>query len=184
MKDKFLEKKLLYKVVVQKDPDAYAQLYDLYVEKIYRFVYYKVSSKTEAEDITSEVFLKAWNYLIDRKDDSVASFSGLIYKITRNCIIDLYRKKARKVEAPLSEGEAITIDMAESVHIRYEADQVLALVGKLKSDYQEVILLRYVDELEVKEIAEILGKSSTSVRVMIHRSLKKLEQLAAPGNDA
>lgn len=178
MKDKFLEKKLLYKVVVQKDADAYARLYDMYVEKIYRFIYYKVSNQAEAEDLTSEVFLKAWNYLIDRKDESVASFSGLIYRITRNAVIDLYRKKARKSEAPLSEGEAVTTEMAETIHVQHEAQRILQLVKTLKAEYQEVILLRYVDELEIREIAEILDKRPTAVRVMIHRSLKKLEQLA------
>ena len=88
MTDKMIERKLLFKVRTQKDKQAFGKLYDLYVEKIYRFVYFKISNKEESEDLTSEVFLKTWNYLMENTDTEIVSFSGLIYRITRNKIID------------------------------------------------------------------------------------------------
>ena len=61
------EKKLLYRLQYNQDPEAFTGLYDLYVKRIYRFVFFKVSSHEEAEDITSEVFLKAWRYITEKK---------------------------------------------------------------------------------------------------------------------
>ena len=102
MTGKISEKILLYKVQTKKDPEAYAKLYDLYVKRIYRFVFFKVSSEVEAEDITSDVFLKAWNYLNANKE--VKSFSGLLYRMARNAVIDLYRAKSNSTEVTMAEG--------------------------------------------------------------------------------
>jgi len=93
---KLNEKKLVYSVRVKKDPSAFAELYDSYVEKIYRFVYFKINSKEEAEDIVSSVFLKVWTYLIEYTEKEIDSFSGLIYRVARNAIIDFYRERGAK----------------------------------------------------------------------------------------
>jgi len=179
MKDLLQEKKILYRVVVQKNPEAYAELYDRYVEKIYRFVYYKVRSKEEAEDLVSDIFLKCWNYLISQPKAGISSFSGLIYKIARNAIVDVYRNKARNQEYPLEMGFDIPDTSAiEKLETHLEIEQVLKLIQKLKHEYQEVILLKYVEELSIGEIARILEKSQTSVRVILHRATKKLKELA------
>ena len=168
---------LLYKIQVEGDPEAFAELYDIYVKQIYRFVYFKVGTHEEAEDITSDVFLKAWNYLQEKKE--IRSFSGLLYRIARNCVIDLYRQRTAKPEAALSEE----IDVADggswftNLHARMDAERVLKSLKKLKQEYQEVITLRYVDELEIDEIAEIVGKGSLTVRVTLHRALKKLKKI-------
>src|SRR3989344_2015279 len=90
------EKLLLLKLRTTEDPEAFAKLYDIYAKRIYSFVFFKVSNREEAEDITSEVFLKAWRYINEKK--SIESFSGLLYKLARNCIIDLYRSKATHKE--------------------------------------------------------------------------------------
>jgi len=76
MKANYREKLLVHKVQEKKDNEAFGELYDLYIEKIYRFVFIKLSNKEEAEDITSEVFLKTWNYLTaDKKQSEIKSFS-------------------------------------------------------------------------------------------------------------
>jgi len=183
MSGKLSEKLLLYRVQSKNDPEAYAKLYDEYVKRIYRFVYFKISSHEEAEDITSEVFLKAWNYLTDKKE--VKSFAGLLYRIARNLIIDHYRARATK---PVTTS-TITIDeetievgdggaWTEKLQIKLEGEDVLKALKKLKQEYQEVITLRYVDELDIDEIAEIVGKGKIAVRVTLHRALKKLEEIA------
>lgn len=173
---------LLYKLKAHKDPEAFAALYDIYVKRIYRFVYFKVSSREEAEDITSEVFLKAWNYINENKE--VKSFSGLLYKIARNCVVDLYRSKAYKTDhvliSSLPEGVEIGDKgkMVDSLQIQFEAEDLIKVIKKLKLEYQEVLTLRYVDELQIEEIAEITGKGNVSVRVTLHRALKKLKKLS------
>lgn len=173
---------LLYKLKAYKDPEAFAALYDIYVKRIYRFVYFKVSSHEEAEDITSEVFLKAWNYINDDKE--VKSFSGLLYKIARNCVIDLYRHKAGKAETILISSLPEGLEIGDSgktvggLHTQLEAEDLIKVIKKLKLEYQEVLTLRYVDELQIEEIAEITGKGNISVRVTLHRALKKLKKLS------
>ncbi|OGH68366.1 MAG: hypothetical protein A3D53_02775 [Candidatus Magasanikbacteria bacterium RIFCSPHIGHO2_02_FULL_45_10] len=177
MLDKIAEKFLLYKLQVKQDPEAYAELYDTYVKQIYRFVYFKVSTHEEAEDITSEVFLKAWHYIQEKKE--IKSFSGLLYRIARNAIIDVYRAKAGKRETPLIED----IDVGDGgkwfsdISTKVEAEKVIEAIKKLKQEYREVITLRYVDELDISEIAEIVGKGGVATRVTLHRALAKLKKI-------
>lgn len=180
MTGKIKERKLLFDVRTKKDKQAFGRLYDLYVEKIYRFVYFKVSNKEEAEDITSEVFLKTWNYLMENTEKEVVSFSGLIYRITRNGIIDFYRKKAKINEVSLEEGvEKLSgVSLQEDMETKSDVDRLMILIKKLKQDYQEVLILKHIEELSIAEIAEIVGKSSVSVRVTLHRAVNKLKEIS------
>ncbi len=177
MLEKIADKLLLYRLQVKQDPEAYAKLYDAYVKQIYRFVYFKVSSHEEAEDITSEVFLKAWHYIQEKKE--IKSFSGLLYRIARNAIIDLYRSKATKPESRLNEDVEVGDGgkWFADINTKVESHRVIEAIKKLKQEYQEVLTFRYVDELETGEIAEILGKSNLTVRVTLHRAVSKLKML-------
>lgn len=176
------EKTLLYRLQRDRDPEAYAALYDAYAPQIYRFVYFKVRGREEAEDVTSEVFLKAWQYCQENRD--IKSFSGLLYRIARNTIIDLYRQKSAHPESALAlnaEGEIPGAnDSGEwhtALHTKLETEKILIGLKKLKQEYQEVLTLRYVDELEITEISEIVGKRNIAVRVTIHRALKRLKKI-------
>ncbi|MBI2443855.1 MAG: sigma-70 family RNA polymerase sigma factor [Candidatus Magasanikbacteria bacterium] len=174
------DQELLYQVKTAADPEAYAALYDKYIQQIYRFVFFKVSSREEAEDIASEVFLKAWQYFQEGK--AIKSFSGLLYRIARNSIIDWYRKRAgsQKIEALAARREAIEPGDGgrwyAELHTSLDAGVIVNALKQLKQEYQEVITLRYIDELSIEEIAEITGKRGLTVRVMIHRALKRLRQ--------
>lgn len=181
MSGKFSEKILLYKLRLKNDPESYAKLYDAYVEQIYRFVYFKVSTKEEAEDITSEVFLKAWHFVQEKQE--IKNFKALLYKIARNSVIDLYRRKSAKPESYLEDQLEKGFEPGDSGEwLRKETEQIdskaiLKALKKLKQEYQEVITLRYVDELEINEIAEIIGKGNVAVRVTLHRALNKLKEI-------
>lgn len=178
----FTEKYLLYQVQAQKSPDAFAELYDRYINKIYRFIYLKLSNKEEAEDTTSEVFLKVWNYLIDPAHTDVKSFSGFVYRMARNAIIDVYRKRANRQEFSLTLAEQVPgkNKEIEGIHTEQELEHVLKTLKTMKSEYQEVIVLRYVDDLSIQEISEILGKKQTAVRVTLHRALTILKNMLNP----
>lgn len=180
MSGNLTEKILLYQLRTKHDPESYAKLYDAYVNRIYRFVYFKVSSHEEAEDITSDVFLKAWHYVQENKE--IKSFSGLLYRIARNCVVDLYRKKAAKPENLLDEDDELNEvgdsgKWLEIENTKLESEKVLKNLKKLKQEYQEVITFRYVDELEIEEISEIMDKSKIAIRVTLHRALKKLQEM-------
>ena len=183
MRAQITEKILLYKVITKADSLAYGKLYDLYVAKIYRFIFLKVRTKEDAEDITNEVFLKTWQHITKNKEDTeenIRSFSGLIYKIARNSIVDHYRKRSRENENKLGLLENLSEkrDILKQVEINQDIARTFQLLRKLKQEYQEVVLLRYTEELSIKEISVIIGKKPTAIRVTLHRALKKLKQLA------
>ncbi len=173
------EKFLLYKIITKRDAESYGLLYDRYVEKIYRFVYFKVQSREDAEDVTSDVFLKAWQYIVQKTPSEIDSVSGLFFSIARNCIIDLYREKAKKpaisieLISEIAEEEKTFSQLEQKQNVA----QMVELIKKLKQDYQEVLLLKYVEGLKIAEIAKFLGKSNVNVRVLLHRAVKKLKTM-------
>ncbi|MFA7314347.1 MAG: RNA polymerase sigma factor [Candidatus Magasanikbacteria bacterium] len=178
MSSKYTEKILVHKIQQDGDTDSFAILYDLYIQKIYRFTYLKLGNREEAEDITSEVFLKTWNYLISNKDQVIKSFSGLIYKIARNTLIDFYRQNSQ-TEISLEDLGEIKVDtkIIKSLDDKQEVQRIFRTLQKMKREYQEVILFKYVEELSTGEIAEILQKNTTNVRVTLYRAIKILKKL-------
>jgi RNA polymerase sigma-70 factor (ECF subfamily) len=181
---KIQEKWLLYQVIEKKDPEAYGKLYDLLSERIYRFIYFKVSSSVDAEDLTADVFLKAWQHINEGKE--VRNFSGLLYTIARNNVIDLYRRRSNQPEESIDEillnklsdaGTAVT--ELEKTH---EATLMIQRLKQLKNEYREALTLRYVDELSMGEISAILGKSNVSSRVLVHRALNALRKIIEKEN--
>lgn len=179
------EKLLVYKVQTKKDTEAFGALYDRYIESIYRFVFFKVSNREEAEDLTSEVFLKAWNLLSNNPDKEIKTFRGLLYRIARNCIIDFYRSRAVRQEAALQETEEMGAEDGtyEALLVAEDVERVLAALKKMKREYHDVILLRYVEDMSVAEIADALEKNRTNVRVTLHRALKVLKTILNNGSE-
>lgn len=176
MKSLLQEKLLLYNVQRKKDPDSFAQLYDTYITRVYRFVYFKVSNREEAEDITSDVFLKAWHYITDPTKKDVDSFSGLVYRIARTTIIDHYRSTAKRQTSTLDGIDIPDTASIEALHNKADAAQIMVALRSLKQEYQEVILLKYIEQYSTAEIAKILEKKATNVRVTLHRALKLLKK--------
>lgn len=178
------EKILLLKLRTNEDPEAFVKLYDTYVKRIYSFIFFKVSNHEEAEDITSEVFLKAWRYINEKKD--IESFSGLLYKLARNSVIDLYRSRSKQKESlSIDSEDGIEVvdthswkaNLSEDLETKIEMQKVIEALQKMKQEYRELVTLRYVDELEISEIAEITGKGQIAIRVTLHRGLKKLKEI-------
>lgn len=172
-----LGKKILFLRVKNKDKEAFGKFYDLYVTRIYRFIFFKVNSTTDAQDLTSEVFLKLWQYI--KEDKEIENLNSLTYMIARNAVIDFYRHKSRKDESIEGAGLETIInekdDLFERQAINSDLMHVLEGLGGLKDEYREVIVLRYLDELSIDEIAQILDKSAGSVRVLLHRATKTLK---------
>jgi RNA polymerase sigma-70 factor (ECF subfamily) len=177
---KLKEKQLLYLIKVNKDADAFASLYDIYVSRVYRFVYFKVSNRQEAEDIVADLFLKAWKYLTSDDTKEVGSFSGLIYDMARNATVDWYRKNAQSHVCALDDIVHLSdgSDIAQSAADSFDSQALLKQIKTMKHEYQEVLILKYVEDLSMSEIATLLGRSQVSVRVTLHRATKKLKELS------
>ena len=179
----FKEKILLVKIKKQ-DADAFAELYDLYVEKIYRFVYFKVSSVEEAQDITSEVFLKAWNYL-QKEETLINNINSFLYQIARNLIIDFYRQRANHEMVSVDSPSASIHEIADpqqnvtsDISRQLASKQVETYLARLKDEYKEVVILRYLEGYSTKEIASIVGKKRGNIRVLLHRAIKVMSDMA------
>jgi len=183
MSNPLQEKLLLYRVRTKKDPEAFGKIYDLYARRIYRFVYFKVSSEEEAKDLTADVFLKAWSFLLDEKGGEVRHLSALLYSIARNRVIDHYRSRANRETLQLAEGaeEMLADDRLDpsKADAVIDARMLEKRLRSLKDEYREVLIMKHLDELETSEIARILGKTHGNVRVLLHRATEAMRDLVA-----
>lgn len=177
MKNILKEKYWLLRVKQYQDAEAYGKIYDSYVEQIFRFISFKVGTVEDAQDITAEVFLKAWQY-IKTSDKKIENLNALLYRTARNAVIDYYRNKHR-TEMPMSDQEQYenivdTRNVEVEVDLQIEVSKIEKYLDKLKDEYREVLVLKYIEEFSINEIAEIIGKSRSNVRVILHRALKCL----------
>jgi len=161
----------------------FSKIYDQYVEKIYRFVFLKVSSKEIAQDLTSETFLKCWE-VFNRKENpssneqKIENPQAFLYQIARNLVIDHYREKGKYqvVSAETSPIADPRNDLEEKVILNSDLEIVRNHLSSLKDDYQNAILWYYLDDLPICEVAKLLDKSEDATRVLIHRALKSLRE--------
>ena len=177
---KFQEKLLLLRLK-KKDPEAFSKVYDLYVTPIYRFIYFKVATKQDAEDLTSEVFLKIWQY-VNETEDEIENLRALLYRSARNLVIDFYRRNAKKditqdMEVLSNISDERQQSLLSRIETEFEMKNIEKVLRRLKDEYREIIILRFIEELSITEIADILDKSKGSVRVLLHRALKVLREL-------
>lgn len=173
------EKIIVYKIR-QGDTDAFGQIYDFYHEKLYRFVYLKLPTAQDAQDITAETFLKAWHYIHDQKH--IANVQAFLYQIARNLVVDFYRRRGTAIVESIDDQEIVIADridltLEEKMTLKSDMARVENALRMLKDMYREVIVLHYLNELSLKEVARILGVSTGNVRVIRHRALKALKRM-------
>lgn len=178
-----IDKYLLYRVQIKRDPEAFVKIYDRYVESIYRFVVLKLPRQEDAQDITAEVFTRFWQYVQQQK--TVKNVRAFLYKIARNLVVDFYRHQKETTELEIvtfsEERTSSIIDSDQNSSLaEIEAKTELALVldqlDKLKEDYRDVLALRLIDGLAFADIANILDKKVNTVRVIYHRGIKAIQE--------
>jgi len=184
--NKLKEKILLFKIRRNRDTEAFGELYDLYVDSIYRYVFFKISSREDAEDLASEVFLKIWNYLVTEESDRINNFRPFAYKVARNLVTDFYRKN-KHIEIPIDSENDTIIDNQKNIFdklaIASEVEEVSKAMKELKSEYREVILLRHVESLNIGEIASVIGKTNGATRTLLHRATGTLREILNQENE-
>ena len=175
--------KILYSRLKYRDKQAFIKAYDLYLDDIYRFLYFKVNSREEAEDLASQVFLKTWDYAQNKNLSDYKTLKSLLYKVARNLVIDQYRQKSRQQTISYDKNVKLknTIDSDQDVHSQAETAIDFNIISQklfeLKDEYREVLTLRFVNEMSITEIAEALEKSKGNVRVLIYRALQALREM-------
>lgn len=158
------------------DSEAFGKIYDVLVKPIYRYIYFRASPQI-AEDLTEETFLRAWQNLGKYKAGKTP-FSAWIFRIAHNLVCDYYRK--HEIVSEMDENMADTkMDSAPSYLLNVQLNQVKLkqAINKLPESYQQVILLKYVNEQDNDVIADVIGKSEGAVRTIQFRALEKLRSL-------
>lgn len=155
---------------------SFTILYDQHITKIYRFIYLKVDSSETAEDLCSDVFIRVWKGFSNIESKQIENPQAFIYQIARNVIADHYREKSKTKIVAIEEIAESTNSAEEEVIVSLEMDQIRKTLLKLNEDYQNYVIWRYLDELSISEISQIVGKSQDSVRVGIHRALQALRR--------
>lgn len=170
------EEKLI-ESAVRGDSSAFGALYDHYQAMIYRFVMVKVGSREEAEDITHQVFLSAWQKVEGYKHRGYP-FSSWLYQIARNSVIDHYRAKKNDVSLEKLDPELSIIPAVAHFDLseKLQMEKVHGAIKELKPDHQDVIIMRFVEELSLKETAAVLKKSEGAVKLIQHRAIKELKK--------
>ncbi len=158
--------------------EAFGALYDHYLPQIYRFILFKVSRKDEAEDLTHEVFLNAWQNMPGYRMKGFP-FSSWLYQIARNAVIDSYRTAKQHVQIEMvDENNLQPIPSSqEEVNMILEMEKVRKCIGQLRPDYQDLVIMRFIEEMPTDEIASALNKSEGAVRLMQHRAMKDLKEI-------
>ncbi len=160
------------------DSTAFGALYDKHLPAIYRFILLKVGGrKGEAEDLTHEVFLSAWRNVRSFEFKGYP-FSSWLYRIARNAVIDHYRtaKKNVSLESVPEDVFAERSDISDKVDVGFDMRKVRVHLARLEPVYQDVLLMKFVEEMSNQEIAAALEKSEGAVRVIQHRALKQLKK--------
>ena len=180
--DKNEQNKLQIEELVDKfqkgDRDAFAKLYGIFVDKMYKYFYYKTTSQEEAFDLTETVFLKVWENAKSYKKQIGSSFNSWIFRIAHNLLVDHYR--LNKPSAELDNNQA---DLRAETSPAFLAEQSLSrsnlhrALGGLKEVYREVITLSFINGLDNTEVAEVMKKSEGSLRVLKFRALKELKRV-------
>lgn len=161
------------------DSLAFEQIYNEYITPIHRYVYYRVHHREDVDDLVQVVFLKVFESLPRWRPKQKPL--AYIYTIARNTVIDHWRKKGR--ELPQDDITELNIStdehhvMSENIDSQNQIGQIMSVTKHLSQDYQDVLTLRFINDLSTKEIAKLLNKNEASIRQIQSRGLKKIKEL-------
>jgi len=159
------------------DREAFTCIYDLHFDKIYRYIYVKVHSRAEAEDLTQDVFIKAYGGLKNYKWRDLP-ITAWLFKIAHNRVIDYLRKSSKEKKVDLNEADAISAgDPVYMTEQNFEVYELKNALNKLPDAQREVATLRFISELSISEVAQTLGKSEGTVKALQFNAITSLRKL-------
>ncbi len=180
--------KRLVEKIQQGDEASFGKIYDSYVNSIYRYVFLKIGLKEKTEEVVQDIFLKFWRFARE-KENRIQNVNAFLYTIAKSMIVDYYRAagKAEEVigfqESIMTEDElAASESLDEGIDIVLDMEKIKAVLAKLPQVYQDVIIMKFMDELSNEEIALALAKEEGHIRVLVHRALKQLRELLLKNN--
>jgi RNA polymerase sigma-70 factor (ECF subfamily) len=162
------------------EPGALAEIYERHIDPIYRYIYMRVRNQADAEDLTGQVFLKMIDALPGYRLQGVP-FSTWLYRIAHNLVIDRYRRSSRvplELSEQLPDSGPFALPEAR-LQTSEDRRRLVAALGRLTDDQRQVILLRFIENVEVEQIARIMHRSRGAIHAMQHRALASLNRVLA-----
>lgn len=157
------------------DPGALAELYDRHFDGIYRYLHTRVRHEADAEDLTEQVFLKMVDAIPRYRPQGVA-FSSWLYRIAHNLLVDRYRRSGREaveLSSQLPDGRPYA-DPATMAQNSEDRQRLMAALRRLTPEQQQVITMRFIDSLDVEEVARLTHRRPGAIHSMQHRALASL----------
>lgn len=162
----------------QKIKDEFMEYYEKYQDDIFRFCFVKTKNRQDALDLTQDTFMRLWDHMVKGKE--VSNERPLLYRIANNLIIDFYRKKKSiQIEDYVESvyGEQLVHNEEERNTNRLDGERIIPILEQLPKSTQEIIKLRFLHDLSIKEIAQTLDKEAKTVSVYLHRGIKQLREI-------
>jgi len=164
------------------DPIALGQLYDRYVNRIYSYIYHRVGQAEQAEDLTGQVFMRMLE-AIRSGQGWRTSFSGWLYRIAHNLVIDHYRRRGRASFVDIDEAPPIVAtedEPARRVQATLDQEDLRAALNQLTEEQAQVITLRFLEDLSIAEVAAIMGKNEGAIKALQYRAILALRRIMRP----
>ncbi len=159
------------------DREAFGALYELYVARIYNYIYYRTGNHQDAEDLTAQVFHRALGH-IDNYNERGVPFSAWLYRIAHNLVANWHRDRSRRNILPLDEfiPSSHPADVPEAAaEDRADQEMLLKALRRLPADRQQLLILKFVDRLSNAEIGQIMDRTEGAVKSLYHRTLAALK---------
>ena len=164
--------------LAKSDKEAFGKIYERYVDKIYKYIYYRVGNQHDAEDLTSRVFFRALAN-VESYEDRGVPFQAWLYRIAHNLVANHHRDKGRRKIIPLEDyitsSMFTTLDGPErAAEDAEDREQLIAAIRRLPEDRQQLLLLKFVDRMSNAEIGDIMGRTEGAIKSLYHRTLTAL----------
>ncbi len=166
------------KLAVSGDAEAFSYLYEQNVTRIYNYIFYRIGSGADAEDLTARVFHRAFGH-IEKYQEKGVPFTAWLYRIAHNLTANWYRDTRRRKEVSLEDHTDLPhqSELPErELEKTQEKEVLLNAIRRLPPDRQQLILLKYLEDLSNGEIAVIMGKTEGAIKSLYHRSLIALRE--------
>lgn len=164
--------------LARSDPEAFGELYERHVKRVYNYVYYRTGARQDAEDLTARTFVQALSHLPRYRQQGVP-FSAWLFRIAHNLVANWFRDNAKRT-VPLDEAIEIrpspTGNPDETIESKEERQALLAAVATLPAERQQLILLRFVEGMRAADIAVVMGRSEGAVKALLHRTIEGLRK--------
>jgi len=162
------------------DPAALSEIYDLFSGKIYSYIYHRTGDGAASEDLTGEVFVRMLE-AIQQDRTWTATLQGWLYRIAHNLVVDHFRRQSKRDGPELDERWMAPVMPAQTFEGLFYSNQLRAAMRHLTEEQQQVIVLKFVEDLPNAQVAEILGKTEGAIKALQHRGLAALRRVMDDG---